>query len=85
MKVELEFMGRSPALGRHILFRDYLRKHDDVRREYEIMKLELAQLAEQDKKAYPTLKEEHVNPFIDTILVRNLQEPLSIINGFGHI
>lgn len=59
----------SPELKRHLLFRDYLRTHDDVREEYEDLKYEIARIAQQDKKVYAKLKEEMAREFIGEILM----------------
>ncbi|MCP9754101.1 GrpB family protein [Lacihabitans sp. CCS-44] len=73
----------SKALERHLLSRDYLRKNDWARLEYQEMKYELADKAAQDKKRYAELKELKVNDFIDSIiekeredLYKNLEQPI---------
>lgn len=48
-----------------ILFRDYLIKHSDAKREYEILKQKLAQQYRYDREAYTDAKKE----FIDKILL----------------
>ena len=58
----------SKALERHILSRNYLRKHDWARVQYQEMKYELAEKANQNKKLYAELKELNVNNFIDKII-----------------
>lgn len=58
----------SKALERHILSRDFLRKNDWARVQYQQMKYELAEKANQDRKLYATLKEQNINAFIDTIV-----------------
>jgi len=58
----------SKALERHILSRDFLRENELERLEYETMKYELAEKANQDKKKYAELKELNVNKFIDKII-----------------
>ncbi len=58
----------SKALERHILSRNFLRKNNWARLKYQQMKYELAEKANQDKKAYAALKEIYVNDFIDTII-----------------
>lgn len=58
----------SKALARHILSRDFLRKNDWARLQYQQLKYELAEKAEQDRKTYAVLKEKYVNDFIDTIV-----------------
>lgn len=56
----------SPALKRHLITRDYLRNNECAKAEYQQMKYELAEKAEQDQKAYAVLKEATVNAFIDS-------------------
>ncbi len=58
----------SKALERHILTRNFLRKHDWARLKYQQMKYEYAAMANQDRKQYAALKELHVNGFIDSII-----------------
>ncbi len=58
----------SKALERHLLSRNYLRKHDWARFKYQQMKYEIAERAGQDRKKYAALKEEVVNIFIDTMI-----------------
>ena len=58
----------SEPLERHILMRNYLRKHDWARIKYQDMKYELAEKANQNKKVYAELKELNVNEFIDDII-----------------
>ncbi len=60
----------SKALERHILFRNFLRKNDWARIEYQEMKYELARKAKQDKNMYAELKELNVTGFIDEIIER---------------
>ncbi len=59
---------QSKALERHILFRNFLRKNDWARLKYQQMKYELAEKANQDRKIYASLKELHLNDFIDSII-----------------
>lgn len=58
----------SQALERHILSRDFLRKNDWARLEYQQIKYKLAEKADQDRKKYADLKELNANDFIDTIV-----------------
>ncbi len=58
----------SKALERHIPSRNFLRKHDWARLQYQQMKYELAEQANQDRKRYAALKELHINGFIDSII-----------------
>lgn len=68
----------SKALERHLLSRDYLRKNDWARLEYQEMKYKLAEMAGQDKKRYAKLKELNVNEFIDLIIEK--ERPTLYIN-----
>lgn len=58
----------SQALERHILSRDFLRKNDWARLEYQQIKYKLAEKADQDRKKYADLKELNANDFIDAIV-----------------
>ena len=49
-----------------VLFRDYLRKYDDVRKEYEDLKIMLAKKYEKNRKMYTASK----NEFIQNIIKR---------------
>lgn len=71
----------SKALERHILSRDFLRNNDWARLEYQQMKYELAEKANQDKKIYAALKELNVNNFIDSIIEKEKQERTTL--GLG--
>lgn len=64
----------SKALERHILTRNYLRKHEWARIQYQQMKYDIAVMANQNKKTYAALKELYVNDFIDSIIEREKQE-----------
>lgn len=64
----------SKALERHLLSRDFLRKNDWARIEYQEMKYELADNAGQNKKLYAELKERYVNDFIDLIIEKERKE-----------
>jgi GrpB-like predicted nucleotidyltransferase (UPF0157 family) len=63
----------SKALQRHILTRDFLRKHEWARMHYQQIKYELAEKANQNKKVYAALKECNVNDFIDRIIEEEKQ------------
>ncbi len=64
----------SKALERHILSRNFLKKHEWARVRYQEMKYELAKKANQDKKKYTELKEQYVNDFIDDIIEKEKNE-----------
>lgn len=73
----------SKALERHILSRNFLRKNDWARIEYQQMKYELAEKADQDKKKYAELKELNVNYFIDSIIEQEKNERPKSVWQFG--
>lgn len=58
----------SVQLQRHLLFRDYLRKDTESRKQYEAIKSAAAIQAHQDKTAYAEIKEEMARSFIDNII-----------------
>lgn len=71
----------SNALERHILSRNFLRKNDWARLQYQQMKYELAIKANQDRKLYATLKELHANDFIASIIEeekKNAQQGVTV-------
>lgn len=55
-------------LHRHILFRDYLRKHETAREFYQNLKREIAQEANDDRKRYASIKEVKARSFINYIV-----------------
>ncbi len=65
----------SKALERHILSRNFLRKNDWARINYQQMKYELAEKANQDRKMYAALKEGTINDFIDSIVEEEKRTP----------
>jgi GrpB-like predicted nucleotidyltransferase (UPF0157 family) len=58
----------------HLLFRDYLRAHPDIAREYETIKRELATMYLQDKEQYTDAK----GPFVRSIVRRARDEGYEI-------
>ncbi|MBK7869167.1 MAG: GrpB family protein [Saprospiraceae bacterium] len=58
----------NEELQRHLVFRDYLIKHEQERKAYEQLKYEIAQMANQDRKVYAALKEMMAKAFIASIL-----------------
>jgi GrpB-like predicted nucleotidyltransferase (UPF0157 family) len=56
---------------RHIIFRDYLRKNETARDEYQVIKLEIARKANHDKKTYALLKEIEATEFIEGIIEKS--------------
>ncbi|HEX5422191.1 MAG TPA: GrpB family protein [Candidatus Acidoferrales bacterium] len=55
----------SPALERHLLIRDYLRKHPDVAREYAVLKKQLAQKYRGNRTKYQAAKSEFVDAMLE--------------------
>lgn len=60
----------SKELKRHLLFRNYLRLHAADRNEYQQLKQQLAEEANEDRKRYAHLKEEKAKAFIEGILAK---------------
>jgi GrpB-like predicted nucleotidyltransferase (UPF0157 family) len=60
----------SPGVRDHLLFRDYLRAHPDVAREYADLKRRLALRHHDDREAYQLAK----GPFIDAVTRRAAEE-----------
>lgn len=58
----------NDELKRHILFRNYLRKHPEAKEEYQELKLRIAVNAKQNRKLYARLKEVQARNFIEEIL-----------------
>ena len=58
----------SKALEDHLLFRNHLRTNDQARLDYQSMKCELAEKANQDQKRYAELKELTLTSYIDSIV-----------------
>lgn len=74
----------SKALERHILSRDFLRKNDWAKLEYQQMKYKLAEKANQNRKKYAELKELNVNEFIDSIIEKEKNECTKSSVQLGH-
>lgn len=55
----------SPALERHLLIRDYLRKHPDITREYAVLKKQVAQKYRDNRTKYQAAKSEFVDAMLD--------------------
>jgi GrpB-like predicted nucleotidyltransferase (UPF0157 family) len=62
-------------LSRHLIFRDTLRAHDDLRQEYEKRKTDIAGRSGGDRKAYARIKEIEFRGFVERVLA---------IGGHGH-
>jgi GrpB-like predicted nucleotidyltransferase (UPF0157 family) len=58
----------SLELRRHLLFRDYLREHEEARREYCRIKLSVEAETGGDRKAYAALKEKTAKAFVEAVL-----------------
>ena len=58
----------------HLLFRDYLRAHPEIAREYETIKRELATMYLQDKEQYTDAK----GPFVRSIVRRAREEGFDV-------
>lgn len=66
----------SQELKKHILFRNYLRKNEFARDEYQDLKYKIAQEAKQDKKKYAYMKEIKATKFITNVIdLANKLEP----------
>lgn len=63
----------SKALERHVLSRNFLQKNEWAREKYQSLKYSLAEMANQNKKVYAQLKEDHVNSFIDLMVEEELK------------
>jgi GrpB-like predicted nucleotidyltransferase (UPF0157 family) len=55
-------------LRRHLIFRDYLNNHETARVQYEELKRNIAERANQDIKVYAHLKETMAKAFVESIL-----------------
>jgi GrpB-like predicted nucleotidyltransferase (UPF0157 family) len=72
----------SPELERQILFRDYLRSHDDARDEYSALKQSLAEKHRHDIDAYIEGKHEFIIRIVD--LARNSTSPTQTQNIYDN-
>ncbi|MFT6320824.1 MAG: GrpB-like predicted nucleotidyltransferase (UPF0157 family) [Granulosicoccus sp.] len=59
---------KGEELRNHLLFRDFLRKNDWEKKEYENLKFELAEEVNQDRKKYAALKEIRAKKWILSII-----------------
>lgn len=64
----------SEELQRHLLFRDFLRKNDWAKKEYQQLKIQIAKETNQDKKAYARLKELRAKKWIESIINQAKQD-----------
>ena len=61
----------NKELQRHLAFRNYLRKNQEAKAEYEKLKYKIAELTDQDKTEYSILKETMARQFIEDILEKS--------------
>jgi GrpB-like predicted nucleotidyltransferase (UPF0157 family) len=61
----------SLELSRHLVFRDALRAHDNLREEYETRKLDIAGRSGGDRKVYAQIKEIECREFVESVLAAN--------------
>ena len=71
----------SNELRKHILFRDFMRKNDQARKEYQQLKFELASEANQNRKIYAALKEKKARAFILSVLEKANQVNIEMKNS----
>lgn len=64
----------SEELQKHITFRNYLLANEVARNEYQKLKYEIAEAADQDKKQYATLKEVKAREFINSIIEKSISQ-----------
>lgn len=64
----------SEELKRHLLFRNYLQANAPARSEYQQLKQQLADEANQDRKLYAILKEEKAKSLIEKMLVKAMAQ-----------
>jgi GrpB-like predicted nucleotidyltransferase (UPF0157 family) len=58
----------SLELRRHLIFRDALRAHENLRQEYEKIKLSIAERSGGDRKVYAQIKEIECRGFVESVL-----------------
>jgi GrpB-like predicted nucleotidyltransferase (UPF0157 family) len=61
----------SLELRRHVIFRDALRAHDNLRQDYENRKLDIAGRSGGDRKVYAQVKEIECREFVESVLAAN--------------
>lgn len=64
----------SKELQRHILFRDYLIKHEAARVQYQALKYTIADEVSQDRKKYAHVKEVKLRTFVEAIIAKAQEE-----------
>ena len=70
-------------LRRHVKFRDALRVRDDLRGEYEEMKLSIESRANGDRKIYAQIKEIECREFVEKVLRMDLMPEPDVIRRRG--
>ena len=75
--------GDSEELKRHLIVRDYLRAHAEVRDDYIQRKKEIARIVQQDRKAYAQLKQTEMRSFFDGILKKHGNGKMEPIRSRG--
>lgn len=68
----------SASLERHLLTRDFMRKNEWARLQYQELKYEMAARSNQDRKTYQALKEAHINSFLDLMVEKEKIEKENI-------
>ncbi len=58
----------SLELRRHLIFRDALRANDNLRKEYERRKLDVAERSGGDRKVYAQIKDTECRDFVENVL-----------------
>ncbi|MEQ1798367.1 MAG: GrpB family protein [Lacibacter sp.] len=66
----------SEELQKHLLFRDYLLADEEARVQYQYLKYEIAEEADQDRKKYAAMKEVKATAFINSILKKAASQKL---------
>jgi len=61
----------SLELRRHLIFRDALRAHNNLRQEYEKRKLDIAERSGGDRHVYAQIKEIECRDFVENVLTAN--------------
>ncbi len=64
----------SEELQRHLFFRDYIRKNDNLRVEYQNLKYEIANEADNNKEKYSSIKEIKAKSFISHVIEQAKKE-----------
>jgi GrpB-like predicted nucleotidyltransferase (UPF0157 family) len=70
----------SLELRRHLIFRDALRGHDELRQEYERRKLGISERSGGDRKVYAQIKEIECRDFVESVVAANATGNASMEN-----